>query len=172
MTLNIIQGKVFGQARNVRTKYGERSVVDVTLADGTTRAIWKAAGDQSIARLTDGERVTLTIDNKGNIQEVEGSFDRAQAQRVAAARIAPTIESQPARSMGFAVTLPMEAERQLSRQLAAAQPVAIEHFPMAESGSSIDGRIAELGRVYSQCLAAAGGSEAVAIEIFKVATNA
>jgi hypothetical protein len=171
MTLNTVQGKVFGQARNVRTKYGERSVVDVTLADGTTKAIWKAAGDQSIARLTDGERVTLTIDNKGNIQEVEGSFDRAQAQRAAAAQIAPTIDPQPSRSMGFAVTLPMEAERQLSRQLAAAQPVALE-LPMVDSGAGIDGKIAGLGRVYSQCLAAAGGSEAVAIEIFKVATNA
>jgi hypothetical protein len=171
MTLNIIQGKVFGQARNVRTKYGERSVVDVTLADGTTKAIWKGAGDPSIHRLADGERVTLRVDGKGNVQEIEGSFERAQSQR-AVAQIAPIITaSRAAQPMGFQVEAPFEAERRLRTQIAAAksQPVAIDHQP---DPSGIDGKIAELAAIYGRCLAATG-SELAAIEIFRmVATNA
>jgi hypothetical protein len=167
MTFSTVQAKVFGQARNVRTKYGERSVVDVTLPDGTTKAIWKGVDDQSIARLIDGERVTLTIDGKGNVQEIEGSYERAEAQRSAAAQIAPVITApKVTQPMGFQVEAPFEAERRLRAQIAAAkgQPVAIDHQP---DPSDIDGRIAELGRVYSQCLAATG-SELAAIEIFRM----
>jgi hypothetical protein len=175
MTLNTVQGKVFGQARDVRTKYGERSVVDVTLADGTTKVIWKGAGDPALHRLTDGERVTLTIDGKGNVQEIEGSYERAQSQREASRPISPVVElPTEARPMGFQIEAPFEAERRLRAQIAAAksQPVAIEPVPMAESCSSIDRKIAELGRIYGQCIAAAGGSELAAIEIFRmVATN-
>jgi hypothetical protein len=180
MTFSAVQAKVFGQARNnVRTKYGERSVVDVTLPDGTTKAIWRGADDQSIARLVDGERVTLTIDGKGNVQKIEGSYERAEAQRSAAAQIAPVITApKVTQPMGFQVEAPFEAERRLRAQIAAAkgQPVAIpqdgysriEPVPMAESGSGIDGKIAELAAIYGRCLAAAGDSEAVALKIFEV----
>jgi hypothetical protein len=167
MTLNTVQGKVFGQARNVRTKYGERSVVDVTLADGTTKAIWKAAGDQSIARLTDGERVTLSIDGKGNVQEIEGSYERTQAHRATSRPIIPVVELPPeARPMGFQIEAPFEAERRLRAQIAAAKAAPIE-LP-AEDSTPIDARIQELGRIYQKCLVA-GGSEAAALAIFQAA---
>jgi hypothetical protein len=174
MTLNTIQGKVFGQARSVRTKYGERSVVDVTLADGTTKAIWKAAGDPSIHRLADGERVTLKVDEKGNVQEIEGSYDRAQCQRAASRPISPPVDlPTETRPMGFQIEAPFEAERRLRAQIAAAKSQPSDNaVQLAETGSSIDGRIAELAAIYGQCLAATG-SELAAIEIFRmVATNA
>jgi hypothetical protein len=79
--------------------------------------------------------------------------------------ISPTVEpATEARPMGFTVEAPFEAERRLRAQMAAAQPVAIEPTPPA-----IDSRIAELGRVYAQCLAVAGGHELAAVEIFKAA---
>jgi hypothetical protein len=140
MTSNIIQGKVFGQARNVRTKYGERSVVDVVTADGSKKAIWKAADDRTIFRLADGERVTLTLDSKGNVQEIEGAYDRAQAQR-AAQEISPSIEP-PARPMGFALNLPMESERQLARQ-------------MMTAAKATATPVTALGQLFQECLTVA-----------------
>jgi hypothetical protein len=77
-----VDGKVIGQARDVKTKYGMRSVVDVLTAEGKKVPVWKAAGDLSIGRLCDGERVTLTLDGKGTVQTIEGSYDRVQAQSV------------------------------------------------------------------------------------------
>jgi hypothetical protein len=121
-----IDGKVIGRARNVKTKYGMRSVVDVLTADGQKLPVWKNADDPDIGRLCDGERVTLQI-SKGAVQEIEGSYDRAQAQR-AAQPIAPSIEPNIIpnnRPMGFTVGLPMEAERQLSRQIGAIQKLTV-----------------------------------------------
>jgi hypothetical protein len=147
-----VDGKVIGQARDVKTKYGMRSVVDVLTAEGKKVPVWKAAGDLSIGRLCDGERVT--IDGKGTVQTIEGSYDRVQVQRAAQA-IAPSIEPQqtiPTRPMGFSVNLPMEAERQLQRQIQAVNPVQILGA-MDYTNSSVTA----IGSLFQECLVVADG---------------
>jgi hypothetical protein len=171
MTLNTVQAKVIGRARNVKTKYGMRSVVDVLTAEGQKIPVWKAADDLSIGRLCDGERVTLTLDGKGTVQEIEGSYDRVQAQR-AAQPIAPSIEPNiiPSRPMGFTVGLPMEAERQLQRQIGAMQQPAA--LPVVDSIDTIDAELDHYSSVFRMCLARAemlspANAENLALELFK-----
>jgi hypothetical protein len=167
-----IDGKVIGRARDVKTKYGMRSVVDVLTAEGQKLPVWKAAGDMSIGRLCDGERVTVTLDGKGSVQSIEGSYDRAQAQRVAQP-IAPSIEPNtiPNRPMGFTIGLPMEAERQLSRQIEAMQKPTVS--PVVDSvGQTIDAQLDQYSSVFRMCLTRAemlspSNSEALALEMFK-----
>jgi hypothetical protein len=167
-----IDGKVIGRARDVKTKYGMRSVVDVLTAEGRKVPVWKAMGDMSIRRLCDGERVSLTLDGKGTVQEIKGSYDRVQAQR-AAQEIAPSIEPNiiPNRPMGFTVGLPMEAERQLSRQIGAMQLPTVT--PVVESvEQTIDAQLDQYSSVFRMCLARAemlspSNSEALALEMFK-----
>jgi hypothetical protein len=166
-----IDGKVIGTSRDVKTKFGMRSVVDVLTAEGR-KPVWKAIGDMTIGRLCDGERVTLTIDTRGAVQEIEGSYDRVQAQR-AAQPISPPIEQNaiPSRKIGFTVDLPMEAGIQLSRQLKALQqPVAT---PVVDSiEPSIDAELDKYSSVFRMCLARAemlspSNPEALALELFK-----
>jgi hypothetical protein len=164
MTLNTVQAKVIGRARNVKTKYGMRSVVDVLTAEGQKIPVWKAADDLSIGRLCDGERVSLTLDGNGTVQEIEGSYDRAQAQR-ATQPIASSIEPNiiPNRRMGFTVGSPMEAERQIG---------AIQKPVVSLMDKSIEQQLDQYSSVYQMCLARAEmlspcNSEALALEMFK-----
>jgi hypothetical protein len=168
MTLNTVQAKVIGRARDVKTKYGMRSVVDVLTAEGQKLPVWKAMGDASIGRLCDGERVTLTLDGKGAVHTIEGSYDRVQAQP-----IAPSIEPNiiPTRPMGFTVGLPMEAERTLQRQIGSMQQPAA--LPVVNSiEHTIDAQLDQYSSVFRMCLARAemlspSNSEALALEMFK-----
>jgi hypothetical protein len=177
-----VDGKVIGTSRDVKTKFGLRSVVDVLTSEGR-KAVWKAAGDMSIGRLCDGERVTLTLDEKGAVQEIEGSFDRSQAQRIAQP-ISPAIEPNtiPNRPMGFTVGLPMEAERTLQRQIGAIQkPVGLPVVDSIPSVSvaiepSIDAELDKYSSIFRSCLARAemlspSNSEALALEMFKGLAN-
>jgi hypothetical protein len=167
-----IDGKVIGRARDVKTKYGMRSVVDVLTAEGQKLPVWKAMGDASIGRLCDGERVTLTLDDKGAVQTIEGSYDRVQAQR-AANPISPVIETTiPNRPMGFTVGLPMEAERQLSRQIGAIQKSTVTPVVDSIEPSTIQAQLDQYSSVFRMCLARAemlspSNSEALALEMFK-----
>jgi hypothetical protein len=159
--MQLIQAKITGQARNVNTKHGERSVVDARAANGENLTIWRPANDPAVMRLANGERVQLAIDAKGKVSLVETAFDRAEANRP---EISPTVGGQiiPARPMGF-VTAPFEAEAKLRQQLAAAAPQ-----PQTESRSvEIGEYIAKLGKLYSHCLTTAQGSEPVALAIFQ-----
>jgi hypothetical protein len=148
-----------------------RSVVDVLTAEGQKVPVWKPAGDMSIGRLCDGERVTLTLDGKGTVQTIEGSYDRVQAQR-ATIPISPVVETTiPNRPMGFTVGLPMEAERTLQRQIGnMQQPPALPVTPSIKH--SIDAQLDQYSSVFRMCLARAEGlspsnSEALALEMFK-----
>jgi hypothetical protein len=170
-----IDGKVIGTSRDVKTKFGMRSVVDVLTAEGRKVPVWKAMGDMSIGRLCDGERVTLTFDGKGTVQTIEGSYDRVQAQRAAnpISPIAPSIEPNiiPNRPMGFTVGLPMEAERTLQRQIGSMQQPAA--LPVVNSiEHTIDAQLDQYSSVFRMCLARAemlspSNSEALALEMFK-----
>jgi hypothetical protein len=134
--------------RQVTTKYGERIALDIQVTSaeglGQTATIWRGGNDSSPAlrSIVNGSRLQVAVDSKGKFSLVETPADRAaQVQR---AEVSPSIEP-PARPMGFALNLPMEAERQLSRQLSAARPVAIES------------PVTSLGHLFQECLAVADG---------------
>jgi hypothetical protein len=168
-----IDGKVIGTSRDVKTRFGMRSVVDVLTAEGRKVPVWKAMGDMSIGRLCDGERVKLTFDHKGTVQTIEGSYDRVQAQR-AAQPIAPIVEPNVIvnRPMGFTVALPMESERQLSRQIGAIQKPIVNPVVESIETSTINAQLDQYSSVFRMCLARAemlspSNSEALALEMFK-----
>jgi hypothetical protein len=58
-------------ARQVTTKYGDRTVADVRLADGSETAIWRPANDQALANLTTGQAVTVAKDHKGKVNLID-----------------------------------------------------------------------------------------------------
>jgi hypothetical protein len=161
--MQVLQAIAKSAPRQVTTRYGEKLVIDATGQNGEEVTIWRPATDRSpaINSITNGSRIAVGMDSKGKFSLLETPGDRAA--EVASKPISPTVAPAPVdRPLGFQVEAPFEMERRLRAQMAAVQPVAIEP-------TNIDGKIAELGRVYSQCLAAAKGSELAAIEIFKAA---
>jgi hypothetical protein len=159
--MQLIQAKITGRPRTVKTKNGERSVVDARAASGENLTVWRPANDRQLMRLADGERVQLAIDSKGKVSLVETAYDRATASR---SEISPIVSGQtiPARPMGF-VSAPFEAETKLRQQLAAAA-----HQPKTDSRSAeIADYIDRLGKLYNHCLSTAQGSEPVALAIFQ-----
>jgi hypothetical protein len=159
--MQLIQAKITGRPRTVKTKNGERSVVDARSASGENLTIWRPANDPAVMRLANGERVQLAIDSKGKISLVETAFDRAEFGR---SEISPIVSGQtiPPRPMGF-VSAPFEAEQKLRQQIAAVAPMPVEGSRSSEIADYID----RLGKLYNHCLATAQGSEPVALAIFQ-----
>jgi hypothetical protein len=161
--MQLIQAIAKSAPRQVTTRYGEKLVIDATGQNGEEVTIWRPATDRSpaINSITNGSRIAVGMDSKGKYSLLETPGDRAA--QVASKPISPTVAPAPVdRPLGFQVDAPFEAERRLRAQLAAGQPVAIEP-------TVLDGKIAELGAIYAQCLVVAGGSELAAVEIFKAA---
>lgn len=69
--MKLLTAYVNGSPRQVTTKYGERTVMDVRLASGETTTIWGAAGSLDILGREGGERVQIAIDSKGKYHVVE-----------------------------------------------------------------------------------------------------
>lgn len=166
-----VNAKIIGTARNVKTKNGKMGVVDALLRDGTKKTIWKQPDDVSIFRLCNGERVTLTLDDQGKVLNIEGSYDRVQALRASQSVEMPpmlTTTQQP-RAMGFDISLPMEAERQLGRQVQAMQQPVVEPVTKA----SIDQLLDQYSDTFRICLARAEllspqHPEPLALELFRL----
>jgi hypothetical protein len=161
--MQVLQAIAKSAPRQVTTRYGEKLVIDATGQNGEQVTIWRPATDRSPAvnSITNGSRIAVGMDSKGKYSLLETPGDRAA--EVASKPISPTVAPAPVdRPLGFQVDAPFEAERRLRAQMAAGQPVAIEP-------TVLDGKIAELGAIYAQCLAVAGGSELAAVEIFKAA---
>jgi hypothetical protein len=160
--MQVLQAIAKSAPRQVTTRYGEKLVIDATGQNGEEVTIWRPATDRSPAvnSITNGSRIAVGMDSKGKFSLLETPGDRAA--QVAAKPISPKVVPEATKPMEFQVEAPFEAERRLRSQLAAAQPVAIK-----PTSSAIDARIGELGRVYAQCLAVAGGHELAAVEIFK-----
>jgi hypothetical protein len=152
---------VIGNPKAVETRFGSRVVVNYHDQHGEQGKLWLNPTDQKLKSLVDGSRIGLGRNAKGAVILAQTPYDRAQeaVNRPISPTVAPTPVDRP---LGFQVDAPFEAERRLRAQLAAAQPVAIEP-------TVLGGKIAELGAIYAQCLAVAGGSELAAVEIFKAA---
>jgi hypothetical protein len=173
--MTLIQA-IASSPRIVRTKFGEKTVLDCRLSTGENITIWKEAGNPQLMSISNGERLMLNCieQHKGGYKyEIqETSRTRAEAQR-ATQEVSPVVSGQtiPARPMGFSVNLPMEAERQLSRQIATKSPTVA---PVVESSieQTIDAQLDQYSSVFRMCLARAemlspSNAEALALEMFK-----
>jgi hypothetical protein len=174
--MTLIQA-IASSPRIVRTKFGEKTVLDCRLSNGEQITIWKEANNPQLMSIGNGERLMLQCieQHKGGYKyEIqETSRTRAEAQR-ATQEVSPVVSGQtiPARPMGFSVNLPMEAERQLSRQIATVQKPAAS--PVVESSieQTIDAQLDQYSSVFRMCLARAemlspSNAEALALEMFK-----
>jgi hypothetical protein len=172
--MTLIQA-IASSPRIVRTKFGDKTVLDCRLSTGESITIWKEANNPQLMSIGNGERLMLQCieQHKGGYKyEIqETSRTRAEAQR---AEVSPVVSGQtiPARPMGFSVNLPMEAERQLSRQIGTMQKPAAS--PVVESSieQTIDAQLDQYSSVFRMCLARAemlspSNAEALALEMFK-----
>jgi Na+-transporting NADH:ubiquinone oxidoreductase subunit NqrA len=87
--MKLLEAKVTS-ARQVTTKHGQKTVLNVVTDTGDEIAIWKPAGDVEILARKSGERVNIAIDDKGKAALLECSPTSPQ----------PLTQAQP---MGFAV---------------------------------------------------------------------
>jgi hypothetical protein len=125
--MKLIEARVNGKPRQVSTKFGEKSVMDVLTSENEEITIWRPAGDMEVMGRANGERVSITIDSKGKASLVEhASTKPQQAQKQA------QMNSEPSRTMGFSVP--------------PAQP---------SRSAEIADYIERLGKLYSHCLDAA-----------------
>jgi hypothetical protein len=95
--MKLIEARVNGNPRQVNTKYGEKAVMDVVIADGTEIAIWRPAGDMEVMGRMNGERVSIAIDSKGKASLVEHASTKPQA-----AQSSNVATEQPSRSAEIA----------------------------------------------------------------------
>jgi hypothetical protein len=125
--MKLIEARVNGKPRQVSTKFGEKSVMDVLTSENEEITIWRPAGDMEVMGRANGERVSITIDSKGKASLVEhASTKPQQAQKQA------QMNSEPSRTMGFSVP-PEQPSR----------------------SAEIADYIERLGKLYAHCLDAA-----------------
>jgi hypothetical protein len=175
--MTLIQA-IASSPRIVRTKFGEKTVLDCRLSNGESITIWKEANNRQLMSIGNGERLMLQCieQHKGGYKyEIqETSRTRAEAQR---SEVSPMVEPHiPNRPMGFDVSLPMEATRQLSRQIAAVQPTVNPAVDSIDDISTINEQLNRYTLVFRLCLARAealspSNAEALALEMFKKLSN-
>ncbi len=75
--MKLIEARVNGNPRQVSTKYGDKSVLDVVTSEGDY-TIWRPAGDMEVMGRINGERVSITLDSKGKASLVEHASTKPQ----------------------------------------------------------------------------------------------
>jgi hypothetical protein len=101
--MKLLEARVNGNPRQVSTKFGEKSVMDVLTTENEEITIWRPAGDMEVMGRMNGERVSIAIDSKGKASLVEHASTKPQAAQNS--NVAPgsnaTLE-QPSRSAEIA----------------------------------------------------------------------
>ena len=100
--MKLIEARVNGKPRQVSTKFGEKSVMDVVTTDGQEIAIWRPAGDMEVMGRANGERVSITIDSKGKASLVEHASTKPQQAQKQAQISSSVPPEQPSRSAEIA----------------------------------------------------------------------
>jgi hypothetical protein len=154
--MKLLDARVNGMPRQVTTKYGEKSVLDVATSEGNY-TIWRPAGDSEVMGRRNGERVTITLDSKGKASLVD------HASNCPAVGLVPTPSPTPD------VKLPFEAEMKLKQQMG----FTTDQQP--SRSVEIADYIERLGKLYNHCLTTAASMptsmELEAPEIKDVATT-
>jgi hypothetical protein len=91
--MKLLEARVNGNPRQVSTKYGDKSVLDVVTSEGDY-TIWRPAGDSEVMGRMNGERVSITLDSKGKASLVEHASTKPQEAQM---------DSERSRTMGFNV---------------------------------------------------------------------
>ena len=76
--MKLLTAKVTKQARKVTTKYGLRTVADVTLSNGENITLWQPENSQLI-NYGYGSEITLSLDSKGKYHLIENEDKKAIA---------------------------------------------------------------------------------------------
>ncbi|MFM7578304.1 MAG: hypothetical protein ACKO5Q_15370, partial [Microcystaceae cyanobacterium] len=76
--MKLLTAKVTKQARKVTTKYGLRTVADVTLPNGENITLWQPENSQLI-NYGYGSEITLSLDSKGKYHLIENEDKKAIA---------------------------------------------------------------------------------------------
>lgn len=130
--MKLLDARVNGIPRQVTTKYGEKSVLDVVTSEGEY-TIWRPAGDREVLGRMNGERVTIAIDSKGKASLVEHASN----------------------SPAVGLQLPMEAEMKLKNQTRQMGFAPQPETPETTRSAEIADYICRLGKLYSHCLTTA-----------------
>ena len=77
--MKLLEARVNGNPRQVSTKFGEKSVMDVVTTENEEITIWRPAGDLEVMGRMNGERVSIAIDSKGKASLVEHASTKPQA---------------------------------------------------------------------------------------------
>jgi hypothetical protein len=131
--MKLLDARVNGMPRQVTTKYGDKSVLDVVTSEGSY-TVWRPAGDSEVMGRRNGERVTITLDSKGKASLVD------HASNCPAVGLAPTPVAAP---------IPFEAEMQLKSQM------GFQSSPQPSRSVEIADYIERLGKLYGHCLTTA-----------------
>jgi hypothetical protein len=75
--MKLLDARVNGMPRQVTTKYGDKSVLDVATSEGNY-TIWRPAGDSEVMGRRNGERVAIALDSKGKASLVEHASTKPQ----------------------------------------------------------------------------------------------
>jgi len=92
--MQLLAARVSKAPRQVKTKYGDRLVCDVTLPDGTETAIWGPVNYAPLEYLERGQAVTVSRDSKGKVHIIENHLTHPEMT-------APTIPQPAAPSQGI-----------------------------------------------------------------------
>jgi hypothetical protein len=75
--MKLLDARVNGMPRQVTTKYGDKSVLDVATSEGNF-TVWRPAGDMEVMGRRNGERVSIALDSKGKASLVEHASTKPQ----------------------------------------------------------------------------------------------
>jgi len=85
--MQLLAATVSKAPRQVKTKFGDRLVCDVTLPDGTETAIWGPVNYAPLEYLEQGQAVTVSRDSKGKVHIIENHLTHPDM-------IAPAIQAK------------------------------------------------------------------------------
>ena len=135
--MKLLDARVNGNPRQVSTKYGEKSVLDVATSEGQF-TIWRPAGDAEVMGRRNGERVSIALDSKGKASLVEHASNCPSVGLVA-----PAVPPAEVGKLSF------DTESQLKSHMGfTANP---QHSRSVEIADYIE----RLGKLYSHCLTTA-----------------
>ena len=136
--MKLLDARVNGMPRQVTTKYGEKSVLDVATSEGEY-TIWRPAGDSDVMGRRNGERVTIALDSKGKaslIEHCSTAPQQAESLRTGFPSMQKTQAAAQVQPMGFTVDDTLEV-------------------PETTRSAEIADYIHRLGKLYSHCLSTA-----------------
>ena len=87
--MQLLTATLTSTPREVNTKYGVRTVVDLRFPDGSEDALWRPRGDRHLLSYRQGSEVQITRDHKGKLSLVDPPVEQTSASATAPQQSAP-----------------------------------------------------------------------------------